>query len=209
MISLFALAFTSCEDDESSSFTTSYPLITVNGGDEIVKMGDSYSDAGATATVDGADTPLDIDNPVNTGVPGFYTVTYTATNADGFSRSETRTVIVYEPGDITGLYQGRRIGRSGGAILITSAGGDMYNISDAHGGHYEFDRGLGAGFAAPFTTTLNADNTFEPANTFNGGFGLAVEVSNGVRSADGSTWNWDIYFPAVDFGFPVELTKTL
>lgn len=78
------------------SRVTFFPTLTVTGDDYItVAMGGTYTDAGATAIAGGASVPVTVGGAVNTGVPGVYTLTYTATNSDGFNASATRRVIVY------------------------------------------------------------------------------------------------------------------
>ena len=78
---------------------TSPPVITLTGSASVtIEAGADYTDAGATAsdTVDGA-IPVEVDNKVNTQVPGSYLVSFTATDAAGNSAVEvTRTVIVEE-----------------------------------------------------------------------------------------------------------------
>jgi PKD repeat protein len=75
------------------------PVITLIGSASVtIEAGSEYLDAGATAsdTVDGA-IPVEVDNKVNTQVPGSYFVSFTATDAAGNSAVEvTRTVIVEE-----------------------------------------------------------------------------------------------------------------
>ena len=63
-----------------------------------IEAGADYTDAGATAfdTLDGAIT-VEVDNTVNTQVPGSYLVSFTATDAAGNAAVEvTRIVIVEE-----------------------------------------------------------------------------------------------------------------
>lgn len=82
------------------AYTNTDPVITLNG-DLVVELdeGDSYTDLGATATdaEDGDLTSAIItDNPVDTTVPGEYTVTYQVTDVFGVTVIETRTVIVHQ-----------------------------------------------------------------------------------------------------------------
>ena len=63
-----------------------------------IEAGSEYADPGATAfdTLDGAIT-VEVDNKVNTQIPGSYPVIFTATDAAGNAAVEvTRTVIVEE-----------------------------------------------------------------------------------------------------------------
>ena len=85
-----------CEDTVAD---TTAPVVTLNGSASMtITVGDSYTDAGATATddVDGALTPVETANTVNTAVAGTYTVTWSATDAAGNTGSASRTVIVEE-----------------------------------------------------------------------------------------------------------------
>ena len=74
------------------------PVITLNGAATVtVQVGDTYIDAGATATdnVDGDITNrIEVDNPVDTGTAGTYTVSYRVEDMAGNRASATRTVIV-------------------------------------------------------------------------------------------------------------------
>ena len=77
------------------------PVITLLGSATVtLTVGDSYTDAGATATddVDGDLTDqivVDVTPPVNTGVAGTYTIAYNVSDAAGNAATEvTRTVIV-------------------------------------------------------------------------------------------------------------------
>ncbi|MDD3048521.1 MAG: DUF5011 domain-containing protein [Bacilli bacterium] len=72
------------------------PEITVLGTNPItVDQFTTYTDAGATA-VDSIGTALtvNVSNPVNTNVINTYTVTYTATDRQGNTDTDTRTVII-------------------------------------------------------------------------------------------------------------------
>ena len=79
------------------------PEITLIGAATVtVPLGANYTDAGATATddVDGDITDrIVVDNPVDTGTAGTYTVTYSVQDAAGNSASATRTVIVQAMAD--------------------------------------------------------------------------------------------------------------
>ena len=78
---------------------TTIPVITLTGDATVtVEVGTTYSDAGATAS-DSFDGNITADivtvNPVNTAVPGVYTVTYNVSDAAGNAATEvTREVTV-------------------------------------------------------------------------------------------------------------------
>src|SRR5690606_9235811 len=111
---------------------------------------------------------------LNTDVDDIYQVTYSAVNVDGFPGTISRTVIVYDNGDlvnsIAGLYRST-VSRDGVLtaqytdleyILIWNVSGNEYRISDAIGGYYAIGRAYGNGYAAP--ATIIANNI--PANDF-------------------------------------------
>jgi hypothetical protein len=96
------------------------PVITLLGNmTETIYQGDTYTDAGATATdyEDGDLTSKIVTTSnVNPSVVGTYTVTYTATDSDGNTKTVTRTVnvipIIYTY-SYTGNYQTLTITRTG------------------------------------------------------------------------------------------------
>lgn len=78
---------------------TTAPVITLLGNASVtITVGDTYTDAGATATddVDGDITAnIVVNNPVDTNSAGTYTITYNVTDAAGNTAAEvTRTVTV-------------------------------------------------------------------------------------------------------------------
>jgi len=82
------------------------PVITLLGNNpESVALGDTYTDAGATALddVDGDITAnIVVANPVDTSTLGLYTITYNVQDTAGNSAIEvTRTVNVFDSNDIT------------------------------------------------------------------------------------------------------------
>ncbi len=75
---------------------TVVPIITLTGSAAVaVECGDTYSDAGATASDACAGSPtVTTDGSVNTGAPGAYTLTYSATDGTNAAAEVTRVVTV-------------------------------------------------------------------------------------------------------------------
>jgi len=98
-----AITLTGCGGGSSSTGTdtntttdTTAPVVVLNGTSTVnLTVGDSYTDAGATATddVDGALTPTST-STVDADTAGTYAVTYSATDTAGNTGSATRTVVV-------------------------------------------------------------------------------------------------------------------
>lgn len=103
--------FTSgCQGDFVDSKPTFWPDIQINGDETvIVEFGDTYTDAGATVTVNGSPIPYETESDVDDTELGAYTVVYSAINEDGIEASKTRTVIVADVAanadDLSGTYQ--------------------------------------------------------------------------------------------------------
>lgn len=74
------------------------PVITITGSATVtVELGDSYSDAGATALdVHHGTTSVTTSGSVNTNAVGSYTITYSATDKDNNTATATRTVNVVD-----------------------------------------------------------------------------------------------------------------
>lgn len=170
----------------------------------LLKLNEQFSDPGAEATEKGNPVPIKQTGAVSTSEPGFYHLSYSATNSDGFSSAVNRTVIVYETKPVTGIYNGTRVGRTGGLILIASQPDGSYYISDLLGGYYEFGQGFGPDYAAPAILTVNGNEFTTPGGVC--AFG-PVEISNAKISDDQRTWEWTITLTDFAFSFNVKLSK--
>lgn len=73
------------------------PVITLNGSDIDLNLGDTYTELGATAldNVDGT-VPVTNSGTVNTSIPGTYTITYTASDSVPNTATATRNVNVFD-----------------------------------------------------------------------------------------------------------------
>ena len=106
----------------TTSADTTPPVISITGSASItITEGDTYTDAGATATDDvSGDLTSSIvtTNPVDTSTPGTYTVTYTVTDAAGNTTSIGRIVtVIVAPTAFT--------------INVTASNSSDYNLSGA------------------------------------------------------------------------------
>ena len=123
-------------EPEIGSTVTIYPIITVSGANPLfVAAGTPYVEPGVQAKAGSTVVPV-----VTTALGKFrktatldtnkadeYTVTYTATNSDGFAATATRKVIVYKNGDlinsIEGLYTSTT--KRNGSLLSATQGSSV------------------------------------------------------------------------------------
>jgi hypothetical protein len=131
--------FWGCEkelDTEGISRVTSFADIQVNGEElAIVTLGQPYTDAGATATENGQSVTVNMQGAVDVNTPGIYTITYSATNSDGFPNSASRLVAVLPPlpdevknMDLSGQYV-----RTGNIATVTKLADGLYYMNNVAG----------------------------------------------------------------------------
>lgn len=138
LISILAVVFLgSCEKDQlDKSRITYYPIIKV-AGDQLIslKVGESYTDAGATASAGGANLEVKVEGSVNTSVPGVYRISYEAKNADGYSSIQYRWVGVHTQealdDNLVGKYQ--RTAGAQGTSTWTKVLPGIYKATDVGG----------------------------------------------------------------------------
>ena len=122
---------------------TYYPVITLQGDNPyVVQLGGGFTEPGYSATLDGEDyTPnVKVSSNVNSDVPGIYSITYSATNPDGYSWSTTRNVYVLNPGGVANVYlanssMGSRQYKNIPTVIKPISDG-VYEIDDMCGGFY-------------------------------------------------------------------------
>ena len=120
---------------------TNYPVFHITGNEvvSIVKGSGTFTDPGVTATEGTATIPVVTTGSVNTDVEGLYTLTYTATNKDGFSSTAQRTVVVIPsaevPGvDLSGSYAPVGGPASIGNATVTKVAPGVYHSTNIWGG---------------------------------------------------------------------------
>ena len=207
-----SLGLTSCSKDQhTDTRVTNYIVLTINGDQVVyVNAGDTYVDAGCKAEAAGQDVSDKIvtTNPVDTKVIGPYTVTYMATNEDGFSSSANRYVYVGEPlvGTVSpGSYRQNSAGTitkwSGYDIDMLTDGNGLYWVEDLLGGYYEQRAGYGSAYSMKGFLQVNADNTVDLV----GGGDVAGwgdhydDFKDGKYDPATKTISYDVVYAGMDF----------
>jgi hypothetical protein len=148
---LVALSLTSCDKDtEGLTDVLYYPVITVEGPQTVLlTLGDTYEDPGYTASLGDEDytSNVQVSTNLDTSSPGFYTVTYSVANPEGFSATATREVWVNNPGHFNNIYwaecwhatnASRHYYDSPVSISAYDASQGLYIINDVLAGYYAY-----------------------------------------------------------------------
>jgi hypothetical protein len=220
-LTAIALINVSCKKtDIDDSEITYLPNIEVLGSTNVQLECDavSYTDPGVVATEGGSDVPV---TTTITGTyfggstvngPDVYLINYSAINKDGIPGAAMRTVVWPEcNGDfvnsIAGMYKATVV-RNGVVspqytdlkyIIIRDMGNDVYQLSDAIGGYYDFGRGYGYHYAATGMQVIAnniAANDFTHNQTVGvGDFGGVLSITdfsiNPVTKMITFTADWD------------------
>ncbi len=150
---LITILFISCTDDTSEGVSkiTYYPILEMVGNDVvIIPVGGTYVDEGIIAKAGASEIEYKTTSTVDNSKIGVYYITYTAYNAEGYSASIARAVLVKsatpQTDDFTGNYR-RNAGVNGisswtklddGVFLVTDVGGSknaaatVFALSIAH-----------------------------------------------------------------------------
>lgn len=203
---------TSVNEDTEYEYFVNIQLL----GEEVmlIEVGTPYVDPGFTAVegeFDRKDSVIVSGDTPDGDVIGYYEVNYSADNVNGYPTSVSRSVIVYDPGapatDLTGKWNGTRIGIGGGATKITKLAPGIFECSDLFGGYYEFIAGYGAAYRLHSYIQLFDDNTYEALST-NSPWG-PWGVLSGVYDPDGGADETGTMYHIVDFGgFQFEVLLT-
>lgn len=118
---------------------TYFALLTLKGDTYMsVVKGQTFTDPGATATVNGASAPVTTSGTVDINTVGLYIITYSAVNADGYAATTTRTVFVLPaaetPGvDLSGTYAAVPVGSTPGPATISKVAPGAYLTTNCWG----------------------------------------------------------------------------
>ncbi|MBO7589871.1 MAG: DUF5012 domain-containing protein [Bacteroidaceae bacterium] len=213
MICTGLVALASCEKKvttEDPSKVTHYVVFELQGDETMyVPVNSAFSDPGVSATENGVDVRDHVivtitnlisgktESSVNTKTPGAYSIDYSAANADGFSVSSSREVIVYDPAfpvSIAGTYatdmSSTKYGKAGktfadyapsygyeGTPVVTFSEivPGFYSCSDLLGGWYCQIRGYGARYNMTGVVMLNANNTLTLVSSYVAGWGDGLD----------------------------------
>lgn len=181
----------------------------------IVNQGTTYADAGCKVELNGEDRSSDavVQSNVDTSKPGIYSVTYAATNEDGFSVSAERSVFVVNPNSFASVYWGESIFGArhyyDAPILITDRGNGTYLIDDLAGGFYFNGRYPGYepsyDFHLEAVLTLNDDNSISLSATGSWYWdGTEIGITSGSFDPDTQTVTMELNFG----GDPLYVTLT-
>lgn len=216
----------SCDKDtEGLTSVTYYPVVEIAGPVyDLAIAGTPYQEPGYSATLDGEDYTADVQ--VTTAMsftdpqPGYYTITYSASNADGFSSSATRRVLVYDAADkVSGYYmtdpESYRVAAAttfyGAAyrIAVYGTADGTYAVDDLLGGWYAQRAGYGASYAMQGEIAIADDGTVSLVDSFLPGWGdSANSLTDGVCDPEAGTLSYVVGYAAdPEMFFHVILSK--
>ena len=200
------LGFTSCNDDNdvlSDTKLTYYVDLQLNGEDFVlVPLGSAYTDAGCKAELSGEDYSSHLVtegvSDVNVNKVGFYEITYSAVNPDGYPVSVSRTVCVYDPEvttSIKGSYQpdmaATKYGKKGQTfadyaasygnttqctgITFTEVAPGIFSVNDIFAGWYYQIRAYAAKYCMTGYVNLDAENNIHLISSYISGWGDSLD----------------------------------
>jgi hypothetical protein len=179
------VAITGCNKDNfvdtdaqvGSSKVTYFAIVTMNG-DEYMSLvkGSTFTDPGATATEKGQSVTVTASGKVDVNKPGLYTITYSAINKDGFAATATRTVVVLDAHENTGV-------DVSGSYDYAGSGSYTATITKVAEGVYTTDNCYSAATTIPIVfVTLDGTNITIPEQMTGFGplFGTGTIASTGA-----------------------------
>lgn len=217
------IGFTSCEDPTSqdTSKITYYATLELKGEATMFwTLGETFQDPGYMAEMQGEDVTdqVIVKGEVDVNTPGIYQLTYVITNEDGFSVTDSRTVMVADttPSPITSAtwtitadsyrdYSGiTAYGAEYPIVILQTEPGKFY-VSDFLGGWYDKRAGYGSDYAMEGHFQLNADNTITAIDSYVAGWGDSMnEMVDGKYDPETGQISWMINY-ATDLKFYVTL----
>lgn len=182
------LFLSSCVDNttEGVSEITNYAVLNVIGDTEvIINQGSSWTDPGADVTLSGEAYPYDTDGTVDTNIPGVYYIAYLAVNAEGYSASANRTVVVISTDP--SIYD-----LSGNWARSNGSPGTCVQVSDRE---YTYDNAGGVTGANQLTVTfinVNDEQIYIPFQEDASDSGISVRSFAPGTIEDEDNWSWSL-----------------
>lgn len=186
------------KDSEDTSKVTYFVDMQLQGDADLVwEKGKGFVDPGAKAFENGEDISdkIIVKGTVDVNKLGYYPISYTAYNEDGFPKTIDRKVFVYDP-SVTAelsesytvqdgsyrLYQGStNTPFSGYLVSMTKLAPGVYYVSDFFGGYYDKRAAYGATYAMTGYLLLKTDNTISLLYSFVQGWGDSLNyIKNGT-----------------------------
>ena len=182
---LFAL-FIACEQDDTTegiSRITYYADMQIIGDKTmVITEGDSFTDPGVNAIVNGESVDYSVEGTVNSNKPGVYKLTYININTEGFKASATRAVIVLSSAPSKYSLEGNWKRNNGSPVEVVKISDREYTHSNA------------GGVVGPNQiriTFYNVDDTllYIPYQENTSETGISVESVSGTI-VDNDNFNW-------------------
>jgi len=167
------------------SRVTFFPVMEMSGNAAMsIVKGTTFTDPGVKATEAEKEIPVTVDGTVDANTPGFYRLTYSATNKDGFPASLERIVVVLPEAekdgiDLSGEY--KAIGGAPSNAIVTKLDKGLYYTTNCWGG------GSLAVIPAYFIST-DGKTVSIPLQNLNNGAGRIVTQAPGTYNAGLITW---------------------
>jgi Domain of unknown function (DUF5011) len=162
-----------------------FPIVTLKGNNAMsVVKGTTFTDPGVDATVNGTSVSVTTTGSVNSNQVGLYVLNYTAANAQGYSASVQRIVVVIPSAETPGVDLSGDYAAIGGApadATITKIDQGLYYTTNCWGG------GSTVVIPAYFIST-DGSTLIIPEQT-SGGVGRIETTANGTYSAGLITWS--------------------
>lgn len=223
-VGLAILSLGACsKDTEGLTGITYYPVIELQGPiNDMAVAGTPFVDPGYSASLNGEDytsevvvtTNMDLNNPK----PGYYSISYSATNSDGFSATAVRYVLIASNDDpVSGYYTTNTdsfrdyngtVYYGGYPVIVYANGDGSYHISDLLAGWYQYRAGYGAAYALGGELSIDADGNIELLDSYLSGWGdSASGLTDGKFDKDAGTIKYIVEYTDYPFFFNVTLDK--
>jgi hypothetical protein len=202
---------------EDESRITYFPEFNIVGDEYVTMPKDSkYVDEGAVSTENGIEIETSVTSNVDTSEVGIYTVNYSATNSEGYSKTATRHVIVYDPdkgvgaADISGSYLSNVVQNNTQAYTnlqttLTKVAEGVFFHSDWVGGYYAQGKKGGATYAFKGYMLLTANNEIIHLSSTNP-WGIPFNDVIGIYEPQSKQLDYKVIWMPGSYEFTLDMT---